>query len=315
LQLFVNSNWQQPDWPNFTWDRNHLRKAEAHFLFYSGTFSGTVRHLRTSDREQLAIESISKEAVTTSESEGDGIAEMVVDLYRTFAQPLSGTRLFTGHRVLTKGRHDLRDVSRYHTGSEPMKIIPGRICSPRIHDKAPPAALVPREMARFIDWFNRTAPSGPEPLPALTRAGIAHLYFESIHPFEDGNGRLGREISEKAMAQAINEPTLNALAATILLRRKTYYAALEKASLSNQLSVWLGWFAGIATEAQKRTARIDFILDQTRRLESLDDRLNPRQEKPLRRMLREGPDGFVGGLRAQSDDHRRLDGHHHARPG
>jgi Fic family protein len=321
-------NWQQPDWPNFHWNRQPIRKAEARFLLDSGTFSGSVRHLRAPDREQLAIESISKEALTTSEIEGetldhasvqssirrhlglphdkrrpkpaeDGIAELVVDLYRTFAQPLSATRLFAWHRFVSKGSHGLQDVGRYRAGSEPMQIISGRIGSPRVHFEAPPAARVPVEMARFIDWFNRTAPSGDEPLPALTRAGIAHLYFESIHPFEDGNGRLGRAIAEKAMAQAIGQPTLNALAATILLRRKNYYASLEKASRTNQLTEWLVWFAGICLEAQQRTAaRVDFILDQSRLLETLSGRLNPRQEKVLQRLLREGPEGFVGGLSA-----------------
>jgi len=83
-------------------------------------------------------------------------------------------------------------------------------------------------MARFIGWFNRSAPSGAEPLPALTRAGVVHLYFESIHPFEDGNGRIGRALAEKSLAQSLGQPSLTALAATILARRARYYAALKR---------------------------------------------------------------------------------------
>ena len=148
-------------------------------------------------------------------------------------------------------------------------------------------------MARFLDWFNRTAPSGSHPLAALTRAGIAHLYFETIHPFEDGNGRIGRAVAEKALAQGCGQPTLTALAATILLRRKAYYAVLEAANKSNEVTAWLSWFAGIAIEAQRRTtAQVEFLLEKTRLLDRLRGQLNPRQEKALLRMLREGPDGF-----------------------
>jgi Fic family protein len=154
-------------------------------------------------------------------------------------------------------------------------------------------------MTRFVKWFNRTAPNGRDPLPALTRAGMAHIYFESIHPFEDGNGRIGRAISDKALAQSVGQPTLTALAATILIRRKAYYAALEAANKDNNLTPWLCWFAGIAIEAQRRTAaQVEFLLDKTRLLDGLRGKLNGRQEKAILRMLREGPEGFRGKLSA-----------------
>jgi Fic family protein len=158
---------------------------------------------------------------------------------------------------------------------------------------------VPGEMQRLIKWFNATAPGGAESLPALTRAGIAHLYFETIHPFEDGNGRIGRAISEKALAQALGHPTLTSLAATISMRRKAYYQALEEANKDNEITQWLSWFAGIALEAQTRTeARVEFLIDKTKLLDRLRGQLNERQEKALLRMLREGSDGFKGGMSA-----------------
>jgi Fic family protein len=125
------------------------------------------------------------------------------------------------------------------------------------------------------------------------------LYFESIHPFEDGNGRLGRAIAEKVLAQSVGHPTLTALAATILIRRKSYYAALEAANKQNDLTVWLSWFAGIVLEAQQRTeAQVEFLLDKTRLLDRLRGQWNDRQEKAVLRMLRAGPEGFEGGLSA-----------------
>jgi Fic family protein len=326
-------NWQQPDWPKFSWDAVRLRKAEEHFLVGTGMFIGTLKHLPESDLEQLTVESLSTEAVTTSEIEGEildrasvqssirrqlgvatdnrkikpaeeGVSEIMVDLYRSFAEPLSNEVLFSWHRMLFKERGRLIDVGRYRTGADAMEIVSGPIHKPKVHFEAPPSAKLPKEMARFIAWFNRTAfnrtaPRSAEPLPALTRAGIAHLYFESIHPFEDGNGRIGRAIAEKVLAQSFGQPTLTALAATILSRRKAYYAALEAANKSNQVTAWLCWFAGIVIEAQRRTtAQVEFLIEKTRLLDRLRGQINARQEKVLLRMLREGTEGFKGGLSA-----------------
>jgi Fic family protein len=291
-------------------------------------FVGTVRHLGKEERDQLTVEAMSTEAVTTSEIEGEildrasvqssmrkqlglatderrvrpaerGIAEMMVDLYQSFAEPLTEEMLFRWHRMVMSGNRDLRDVGRYRTGAEPMQVVSGTIGQPRVHFEAPPSSRLPSEMERFIDWFARTAPGAEEPLPALTRAGVAHLHFESIHPFEDGNGRIGRAIAEKALAQSLGQPTLTALAATILARRRNYYEALEAANKENEITRWLMWFAGVAIEAQRRTiALVEFLIDKTMLRDRLRGQLNERQEKALLRMFREGPEGFRGGLSA-----------------
>jgi Fic family protein len=190
-------------------------------------------------------------------------------------------------------------VGRYRTGAEPMQVVSGSVHEPRVHFEAPPSSRVPSEMKRFIAWFVQSAPGDDKALPALTRAGIAHLHFESIHPFEDGNGRIGRAIAEKALAQSLGQPTLTALAATILARRKSYYEALEAANKENEITGWLMWFAGVAIEAQRRTiALVEFLIDKTKLLDRLKGQLNARQEKALLRMFREGPEGFKGGLSA-----------------
>lgn len=321
-------NWQQPDWPRFSWSQGRLAKAEDQFLVGGGVILGAVSHLDEEGRDRLTIELMSDEAVTSSEIEGEvldrssvqssirrqlgltadarratpaeqGIAEMMVDLYRSFAEPLDEPTLCSWHRVLMQGRPNLRDVGQYRTHAEPMQVVSGKVYDPTVHFEAPPSTRVPEEMARFLDWFNRTGPSGTEPLPALTRAGIAHLYFESIHPFEDGNGRIGRAISEKALAQGLGSPTLTALAATILLRRRSYYASLEASNRHNEITEWLAWFAGTALEAQQRTQSwIAFLIDKTKLLDRLRDGLNERQQAVLLRVLREGPEGFKGGLSA-----------------
>ena len=199
-------NWQQPDWPDFSWKQARLLRAEAVFLVEAGEYAGTAKHLEAEVREQLTVEAMSTEAVTTSEIEGEildrasvqssirrqlglatdhrkvgaaeqGVSQMMVDLHHTCAEPLSHDMLFRWHRMLTIGRRDLKEVGNYRTHVEPMQVVSGAIHDPKVHFEAPPSASVPAEMSRFIDWFNRSAPANAEPLTALTRAGIAHLYF------------------------------------------------------------------------------------------------------------------------------------------
>ncbi len=321
-------NWQRPDWPSFRWDRATVAGVEDQFLKDGGVLIGTARHLGDEGRERLRVDVMTAEAVTTSRIEGEtlnrssvqssvqrqlglafekrrvtppeqGIAELMVDLWRGYAEFLSNKTLFTWHEMTTKGRNDLQDVGRYRTSVEPMQVISGAVGAPKLHFEAPPSKQVPAEMKRFVSWFNRSGPHSVDNLPALTRAGIAHLYFESIHPFEDGNGRIGRAISEKAIAQNLGQPVLISLATVILAHRKAYYDALERANKQNEITDWLLWFAGIAIEAQQWTiAQVEFLIDKTKLLDRLRGNINPRQQKALMRMLDEGPEGFKGGMSA-----------------
>lgn len=321
-------NWQQADWPRFSWNPTLFAKAEERFTLGAGIFLGTAKHLHRDDHNQLAVIAMSEEALTTSAIEGEildrasvqssirqqlgiaddlrrarpgerGIAELMVDLYRRFAEPLDEQTLLRWHTMVTSGRTDLRDVGRYRTSKEPMQVVSGRLDKPVVHFEAPPSSRVEREMKRFIAWFNRTAPRGPQPLAALVRAGAAHVYFESIHPFEDGNGRIGRAICEKVLAQSIGRPTLTALAATILAKRRAYYDALQAANKRCEITDWLAWFAATALEAQERTtAHVEFLIEKTKLLDRLRVSLNERQKKALLRMLSEGPRGFEGGMSA-----------------
>lgn len=323
-------NWQRSEWPEFSWKAESLRKAEALFLLEGGMFAGTFHHLNADDKDHLVIEALSTEALTTSEIEGKildrasvqssvrrhlglgadnrrvrpaehGVAEMSVDLYKSFGEQLSADRLFKWHRMLMAGSRDIRNIGSYRTHEEPMQVVSGAIYNPKVHYEAPPSVGVPREMKRFIVWFNQTSPDGKTPLPVLTRAGIGHLYFECIHPFEDGNGRIGRAIAEKALAQGLDHPPLTTLAMTILAKHKAYYEALERNNTKIEITDWLRWFAGSAIEAQRRTtALIEFLLDKTRLLDGLKGQLNERQEKALLRVLCEGPEGFKGGLSASN---------------
>lgn len=321
-------NWQQPDWSNFRYDAAKLAPLEATFLRHGGIVIGGARHLTENDRNYLTVELISAEALKTSEIEGEfldrdslqssirrqfglatdqrrvnpaeqGIAELMVGLYQNFDAELDDVTLFHWHTLLMQGRADLCDVGRYRTHAEPMQIVSGPIHTPRIHFEAPPSDQMTMQMNVFCAWFNAAAPDGPAPLPALTRAGIAHLYFESIHPFEDGNGRVGRAISEKALAQGLKQPSLTAISVMIERRKKAYYTALESAHKDNEVTEWLLWFAETVIEAQKHAQKwIDFLIAKTRLFDALRGKINARQEKALNCMMRDGPDGFEGGLSA-----------------
>jgi Fic family protein len=323
-------NWQKPDWPSFTYDAGALEAAESQFLLRAGELLGAFRHVGSTESDALRIELIGEEALKTSAIEGEfldreslqaslrqqfglaskergippaerGITAMMVDLYKSFADPLTHQALFTWHEMVMAGRRGIERVGGYREHVEPMQIVSGSVGKAKIHFEAPPSVDVRGEMDRFIGWFNGSAPECATRLPALTRAGIAHLYFESIHPFEDGNGRIGRAIAEKALAQALGRPTLIALAYTIERGRGVYYDMLERSNKDNEITSWLRYFGETVFEAERVTLRrIDFTIAKAKYYDRLRDRLNPRQEKVITRMFREGIDGFRGGLSAEN---------------
>ena len=322
-------NWEQPGWPEFSFDAAELEALEAQFLLHSGEFIGAFKHVGQSDRDMLRVELISDEALKTSEIEGEilnrdsvqsslrhqfgideaqpdvpaaerGIAQMMVDLYRTFADPLTDQTMFAWHNMLLSEDKSIEVIGRYRTHAAPMQVISDPITKPKVHFEAPPSYRMTEEMTAFVGWFNKTAPGGNRPLPALTRAAVTHLYFVSIHPFEDGNGRIGRALAEKSLAQNLGQPTLIALAYTIQRKRKAYYAALERNNKSTDITNWLKYFAETILEAQDNTIkRVDFYVGKAKFYERLRGRLNDRQEKVVTRMFREGIDGFKGGLSAE----------------
>jgi Fic family protein len=323
-------NWEQADWPNFIYNSRALEPLEQQFLRQSGEFIGACKHIGPDDRETLKIELISDEAVKTSEIEGRildrdsvqsslrqqlglgvetpgvkpearGISKMMVDLYRTFAAPRADETLFDWHGMLLSGDTSIRVVGGYRRHPEPMQVVSGPIQKPAVHFEAPPSSRMPDEMKRFIEWFNDTAPEGKTPSPPLARAALAHLHFVCIHPFEDGNGRIGRAVAEKALAQNLGQPSLIALSYTIERKRKDYYAALERNNKDLEIDGWMKYFAGTILEAQNNTVkRVDFHVAKTRFYQSYADRLNERQAKVVARIFREGIDGFKGGLSAEN---------------
>ncbi len=318
-------NWQIRNWPNFSFSAEKIAPFEKQLLHQAGLFAGSLKHIQKDEQDTLIVDLISDEAYNTSQIEGEllnrdslqssvrrhfglqtdlrkvppaeqGISEMMVSLYQTYDQPLTHEQLYTWHTMLTNGRNDLTDRGRYRTHEDPMQIVSGPLGYATVHFEAPPSANVPDEMNRFLQWFNQHSPPDP-----LTRAGIAHLYFESIHPFEDGNGRIGRAISEKALSQSLQRPTLIAISRTIERHKKDYYKALHDHSTGLEITDWLVYFCQMVLVAQQHTQELlDFIIEKGKYYRSFSHQWNQRQQKVVDRMFREGIEGFTGGLSAHN---------------
>jgi Fic family protein len=323
-------NWTQSNWPNFRYDAAVLHNLEQQFLLSSGEVIGAGHHIHPEQRDHLRIELLSDEAIKTSAIEGEtldrlsvqsslrrqlglatdrrsvqprehGIAEMMIDLYGSYASPLDDATLFRWHQMLMQGNRHLETIGSYRTHTDAMQIVSGPLDRPTIHFEAPPSEQVPGEMGHIIAWFNETAPNGTSPLPALTRAALSHVWFESIHPFEDGNGRLGRALAEKALAQSLGQPSLILLSFAIEQNRKAYYAQLEQHQRTLDATEWLVWFGQTVLAAQQLTLqRVRFYIAKAHFYDRFRGVLNPRQEKVVARLFEAGPEGFVGGLSADN---------------
>ncbi|MBI3308673.1 MAG: Fic family protein [Candidatus Melainabacteria bacterium] len=312
-------NWQKKQWPNFKFDENILKKYEPTFLYNSGVFLGTLKHIIGEEKKLLSVEIICEEAFKTSQIEGEilnrdsllssirknfglktdnrkilpaeqGIAKMMLDLYQNFAKPLSNKTLCKWNLMITND-------GSYRTSKEPMQVVSGSVYNPEVHFEAPPSDLLHNEMNGFIEWFNKTSLT----LQPLMRAGIAHLYFVCIHPFEDGNGRIARALAEKSLSQAIGQPSLISLSKTIEKNRRKYYSALDASNKDLEITGWLEYFSNTILEAQEYSQKmVEFLVKKAKFYEKHKTLLNPRQEKAVARIFQEGLEGFKGGLSAEN---------------
>lgn len=326
----MSYNWQHKDWPEFSFDENIVLDKILAYTEHVGRVSGMVKALSDEVETEVVIAALVAEAVKTSEIEGEfisredvmssirnnlglnatpekikdrragGIVKMMLSVRESYAASLSRSEIFAWHKLLMEGNHYVR-AGAWRSSAEPMQVVSGPAGREHVHYEAPPAAQVPDEMKKFIAWFNDTAPGGKKPiLYAPVRSALAHLYFETIHPFEDGNGRMGRAISEKVLSQHAGRPVILSLSQVIEADKKTYYNALKKGQRSNEVTEWLKYFIGAILKAQKLAEeQIEFVIKKTRFFDQYKDVLNARQLKAVKKMLDQGPSGFEGGMSAR----------------
>ena len=317
--------WQDKKWPQYTYNEELTASLEAKLHRESGVLQGSVRHLKNTDSEQLVIEFLSQEALSTSQIEGEvmqrdsvqssirkhlglktdsrkvkpneyGISEMMVHQYTTFDKPITHDTLHLWNTMLLNGRRDVK-LGIYRDHTEPMQIVSGNLSNVTVFYEAPPSAKVPTLMDDFIHWFNENASATQ--LPILIFAALVHLRFEQIHPYEDGNGRMGRALVEKAISMRLASPMLNSLAKTIEQNKKEYYALLQHTNHTLAVDKWVSFFAESVIQSQKYSVQmVDFVISKYHFFDKHRMQINARQEKVLLRIFEEGLDGFKGGLSA-----------------
>ncbi len=320
--------WESPAWPDFRHDAQALTSALAAARRAQGEILGLSQALGMRESRAVQARIWEGESLATAAIEGenldiaslrssiarrlgiadaplaparavDGLLDMQEDASVRWNAPLTLKRLCGWHAALFPTGYSGLDKIRpgkLRTASEAMQIVSGPLHNPRVHYVAPPALRVPAEVRRFLDWFNGESRA----LDGLLRAGIAHLWFEIIHPFEDGNGRLGRAIVDLALAQDLRAlPRVYSLAAEMAATRSRYYDQLQLASRDGaDINRWLQWFCGTFSQACARSRLVVMSALAKARFwaDHADTRVNAAQAKVINRLLDAGPRGFEGDL-------------------
>lgn len=326
-------NWQHPLWPKFEYDLSSVQELLYKYALEASALLGGLNQTPQEMQTDAAIDLMVSEALSTSEIEGEkfsdddvrssikrelgissktvirdpkavGISQLMIAVRNTFNVPLTEEQLFEWHKMVIalSAQNPYIDIGRWRTSVEPMQIISGGFGHEKVHFEAPPSHTLEKEMARFIDWFNNTHPARTNvKIPGPVRAAIAHLYFESLHPFSDGNGRIGRAISEKALSEDLGRPVLLSLSTTIYRNKKEYYKALSNASRYQiNITPWIHYFVETVYLAQLDSKKqINFVLQKAKFWQRYQAELNDRQEQVIARMFKSGVAGFEGGINAQ----------------
>ena len=316
---------QLTEWPKFTWDHDALAALLADIRHRQGRLLGRMEGLGFSLQQEAKLETLTLDVVKSSEIEGEnlntdevrssiarrlgmdiagaipanrnveGVVEMTLDATQNFDKPLTDDRLFAWHAALfPTGRSGMRKIiagAWRDDADGPMEVVSGPIGKERVHYEAPAAPLLDKEMAQFFDWANES--DGTDP---VLRAALAHLWFVTIHPFDDGNGRIARAISDWALARSEKSPQrFYSMSSQIRQERDAYYKILERTQKGTlDVTPWMAWFLVCLGRAFKGTeATLATVLHKAQFWQKhADVNTNDRQRLLLNKML----DGFDGKL-------------------
>ena len=309
---------QDADWPHFRLDHTAVQPALGAVRYRQGVLLGRMQSLGLGAQDEAALSALTQDVVTSSEIEGEhlnpdevrssiarqlgleagglapadrhveGVVQMVLDATQNYDEPLTQERLFSWHGALfPTGRSGLHEIITgcWRDGRDgPMRVVSGRVGRERIHFEAPDAARVPDEMARFLDWLNRPAEND-----AVIQSALAHLWFVTIHPFDDGNGRIARAIADYCLARAERSGhRFYSMSSQIRARRNVYYSTLEHTQKDGlDVTAWLLWFLDCLDAALGASELA--LLKVNRRAHfwhrHADVALNARQRKIITRLL------------------------------
>jgi Fic family protein len=320
--------WQSPEWPEFHWDSARVAQPLVAARRAQGELSGMARLLDADSDLYAQLEVLTSEGVATSAIEGerfdpkalrsslarrlglptaglpapsrsiDGLVDVLLDANQKLDKPLT-QKILAGWQaaLFPTGRSGLSKIRvGALRGTSPMRIVSGPIGRQRVHYEAPPRRGLEQELKRFLGWFNKP----PADVDGLLRAGLAHAWFEIIHPFEDGNGRVGRALLDRALAQDEHRSSrLFRLSARFMSVRGEYYDALQALSRGDlDATDWLKWFLEQVVAACGESAgTVERVLQKARFwMRHAQSGLNARQRKALNALLDTGSGGFVGGM-------------------
>lgn len=326
--------WQQPDWPNFNWQSERLTPLLRECVQAQGRLMGMASSVDDSLSAQSELDALLQNIVTSSAIEGEtlnagsvrsslarrlgleafdgdhvsqrseGLAQLLLDATQHFAQPLTLERLLEWHEWLFPDQESDLATRSIQVGAlrgdEPMQLVSGRLDRPTVHFEAPPRLGFEQQLDTFLAWFE--ASQNQEGLDPLLRAGIAHFWFVTLHPFDDGNGRLTRTITDLALAQGEAQAIrFYAMSASILEDRAGYYRVLEASQkAATDITEWLEWFLKtLLRSLQQAMTRIESVLGKARFWQAhRESGLTAEQTKVLNRLLDGGERGFEEGISA-----------------
>lgn len=326
--------WQQPDWPDFNWQAERLAPLLRECVQTQGRLLGMAGSVGESMSAQSELNALLQNIVTSSAIEGEqlnvgsvrsslarrlglewvdrdsvsqrseGLAQLVLDATHGFDEPLTLARLLEWHTWLFPAEEAMFSARPILVGTlrgdEPMQVVSGRLDRPTVQFEAPPRQGLEQQIERFLSWFE--ASRDQVSLDPLLRAGIAHFWFVTLHPFDDGNGRLTRTITDLALAQGEAQAIrFYAMSASILEDRAGYYRILESSQKAKlDITEWLTWFLQtLLRSLQQAITRIDSVLGKTRFWQThRESDLSAEQIKVLNRLLDGGERGFEQGLSA-----------------
>ncbi|MEI4521716.1 Fic family protein [Pseudomonas atacamensis] len=326
--------WQQPDWPDFNWQAERLAPLLRECVQTQGRLLGMAGSVGDSMSAQSELDALLQNIVTSSAIEGEqlnvgsvrsslarrlglewvdrdsvsqrseGLAQLMLDATHGFDEPLTLARLLEWHTWLFPAEEAMSSARPILVGTlrgdEPMQVVSGRLDRPTVHFEAPPRQGLEQQIERFLSWFE--ASRDQVSLDPLLRAGIAHFWFVTLHPFDDGNGRLTRTITDLALAQGEAQAIrFYAMSASILEDRAGYYRILESSQKATlDITEWLTWFLQtLLRSLQQAITRIDSVLGKTRFWQAhRESDLSAEQIKVLNRLLDGGERGFEQGLSA-----------------
>lgn len=316
--------WQEKEWPQFTWNDSRILDALSLARKTQGKILAQISEMGLETQAQILIEDAQKTAaiegekldaqsirssvarrlglstagLPTQQRHVEGLVDMLIDATNNYKKPLTAQRLKgwqaglfpTGYSSIHKIK-----VGDWRQGQEPMRVISGRMGKEKIHFEAPPSKMIEKEMQKFIVWFN-----SKNKTDGLIRAAVAHFWFVTIHPFEDGNGRVARAITDLAIAQdELLAKRCYSLSAQISQDRDAYYDILEKTQKGNvDVTDWIIWFLNTFVRAIQRSESMmkrAMLVGNFWKVHAQID-LNPRQKKVLQKMLESESQGFLGGM-------------------